>query len=48
MTIVTTYQRAFNSKKVDLYPVEALKRVDRLTTRILDGESKVSINFPES
>jgi reductive dehalogenase len=38
MTIVTTYQRAFNSKKVDPYPVEALKRVDRPTTRILDDE----------
>jgi hypothetical protein len=47
MTIVTTYQRAFNSNRVDPYPVGALKRVDRPTTRILDGEGKVSINFPE-
>jgi hypothetical protein len=47
MTIVTTYQRAFNSKKVDPYPVEVLKRVDRPTTCILDDEGKVSINFPE-
>ena len=48
MTIVTTYQRVFNSKRVDPYPVEALKRVDRPTARILDDESKVSINFPGS
>lgn len=38
MTIVTTYQRAFNSRKVDPYPVEVLKRVDRPTTLINDDE----------
>jgi len=38
MSIVTTYQRAFNSKKVDSYPVEFLKRVDRPTTLINDDE----------
>ena len=38
MSIVTTYQRAFNGKRVDPYPVEVLKRVDRPTTAIQDGE----------
>jgi reductive dehalogenase len=38
MPIVTTYQRAFNSKKLDPYPVQALKRVDRPTTLINDDE----------
>ncbi len=38
MTIATTYQRAFNSKRVDPYPVEVLKRVDRPTTGIQDNE----------
>ncbi|MFC1532277.1 reductive dehalogenase [Thermodesulfobacteriota bacterium] len=34
MGVVTTFQRAFNSKKLDPYPVEVLKRVDRPTTII--------------
>lgn len=38
MTIVTTYQRAFNGNKIDPYPVEVLKRVDRPTTLINEGE----------
>jgi hypothetical protein len=38
MPIITTYHRAFNSKKVDPHPVEALKRVDRPTTLINDDE----------
>jgi len=38
MTIVTTYQRAFNSKRLDPYPVEILKRVERPTTLINDDE----------
>ena len=32
MGIVTTYQRAFNTKKLDPYPMEKLKRVDQPTT----------------
>ncbi len=38
MPIVTTYRRAFNSKKLDPYPVEVLKRVDRPTTKIMDEQ----------
>jgi hypothetical protein len=38
MTITTTYQRAFNPKKIDPYPVEVLKWVDRPTTLINDDE----------
>jgi hypothetical protein len=38
MPIVTTYQRAFNSKKIDPYPVEVLRRIDRPTTLINDDE----------
>ena len=38
MTIVTTYQRAFSGKRVDPYPVEILKRVDRPTTLIHEDE----------
>ncbi|MBW1720836.1 MAG: reductive dehalogenase [Deltaproteobacteria bacterium] len=38
MTIVTTYQRAFNGNKLDPYPVEVLKRVDRPTTEIREEE----------
>ncbi len=40
MAVVTTYMRAFNSKKLDPYPVEVLKRVDRPTTKILDDQVK--------
>jgi hypothetical protein len=40
MPVVTTYMRAFNSKKLDPYPVEVLKRVDRPTTMILDDQVK--------
>lgn len=38
MPIVTTYRRAFESKKLDPYPVEVLKRVDRPTTTIIDEQ----------
>ncbi len=38
MTIATTYKRVFNSKRVDPYPVEVLKRVDRPTTLIHGNE----------
>jgi reductive dehalogenase len=38
MGIVTTYRRAFNAKKLDPYPVEILKRVDRPTTVVKEDE----------
>lgn len=38
MSIVTTYQRAFNTKRLDPYPVEILKRVDRPTSLVKDEE----------
>ena len=38
MPITTTFQRAFNTKKIDPYPVEILKRVDRPTTKINNNE----------
>jgi hypothetical protein len=38
MGIVTTYQRAFNTRRLDPYPVEKLKRVDRPTTLVRDDE----------
>jgi reductive dehalogenase len=38
MSIVTTRMRAYHSKRLDPYPVEVLKRVDRPTTTILDDE----------
>ena len=38
MAIVTTYQRAFNGRRLDPYPVEILKRVDRPTTLIKEAE----------
>jgi reductive dehalogenase len=38
MPIVTTYRRAFKTKKLDPYPVEVLKRVDRPTTKIIDEQ----------
>jgi reductive dehalogenase len=38
MPIVTTYQRAFDGKRLDPYPVEVLKRVDRPTTLINEDE----------
>lgn len=34
MSVVTTYQRAFNTQRVDPYPVEILKRIDRPTTTV--------------
>jgi reductive dehalogenase len=40
MPITTTFQRAFNTKKVDPYPVEILKRIDRPTTEIREGSIK--------
>lgn len=38
MAIATTYRRMFNSKKLDPYPVEVLRRVDRPTTLIHDDQ----------
>ncbi|UCG63788.1 MAG: reductive dehalogenase [Deltaproteobacteria bacterium] len=38
MGIVTTYRRAFNAKKLDPYPIEILKRVDRPTTVVKEDE----------
>ena len=38
MGIVSTYQRAFNTKKLDPYPVEKLKRVDQPTSLVLEDE----------
>ena len=38
MGIATTYLRSFNTKRLDPYPVEILKRVDRPTTLIKDEE----------
>jgi len=40
VAIVTTYQRAFNTRRLDPYPVDILKRVDRPTTLIKDDEVK--------
>ncbi|MBW1805771.1 MAG: reductive dehalogenase [Deltaproteobacteria bacterium] len=40
MGITTTYQRAFNTNRLDPYPMEILKRVDRPTTLINDDEVK--------
>ncbi|MDP6179982.1 MAG: hypothetical protein QGG48_08845, partial [Desulfatiglandales bacterium] len=34
MSFATTYNRAFNGKKLDPYPVEVLRRVERPTTLI--------------
>jgi len=36
--IVSTYLRAFNTNKLDPYPVEILKRVDKPTTVVLESE----------
>ena len=38
MGIVTTFQRAFKADKLDPYPVEILKRVDRPTTKINEDQ----------
>ena len=38
MSLVKSYKRAFNGKKLDPYPVEVLKRVDRPTTLIKERE----------
>ncbi|MGD8985708.1 MAG: reductive dehalogenase [Desulfobacteraceae bacterium] len=38
MPIFTTYQRSFNAKSLDPYPVEILKRVHRPTTKIIDEQ----------
>jgi len=38
VAIVTTYQRAFNTRRLDPYPVEILKRVDRPTTLINEAD----------
>jgi len=40
VAIVTTYQRAFRTTRLDPYPVEALKRVDRPTTLIQENQVK--------
>lgn len=44
MSIVTTYQCAFNSKKVDSYPVEVLKRVDRPRVSLTTMRSRGLMN----
>jgi hypothetical protein len=41
MAIVTTYQRAFNTSRLDPYPLETLKRRDRPTT-VIKGDKKHS------
>lgn len=38
MGIVTTYQRAFNTKKLDPYPMESLKRVGHPTTIVNEDQ----------
>lgn len=38
MGITTTYQRAFNTSKLDPYPMEKLKRVDQPTTVVLEDQ----------
>jgi len=38
MAITSTYLRAYNTKKLDPYPVERLKRVDTPTTLVRDEE----------
>jgi ferredoxin len=36
MSIAATFQRAYRVKKLDPYPMEILKRVDRPTTRVME------------
>jgi len=36
--IVTTYMRSFNTNRLDPYPVEIIKRVDRPTTKVNEEE----------
>jgi hypothetical protein len=38
MPVVTTYSRAFNTRRTDPYPVEVLRRVERPTSLIRDSE----------
>src|SRR4030042_1847027 len=38
MGIATTYLRAFRTNRLEPYPVEILKRVDRPTTLVREGE----------
>jgi hypothetical protein len=38
MSLIKSYKRAFDGKKLDPYPVEVLKRVDRPTTLIKESE----------
>jgi len=38
MGIVTTYQRAFNTRRLNPYPVEILKRRERPTTLVRENE----------
>ena len=38
MPIVSTYMRAFNSRRLDPYPVEGVKRTDRPTTIVNEDE----------
>jgi len=38
MAITTTYLRSFNTKRLDPYPVEIIKRVDRPTTLVNEDE----------
>ena len=40
MGIVSTYRRAFNTKRLDPYPVETLNRVERPTTKINENQIK--------
>ena len=40
MSIAATLQRSFRVKKLDPYPMEILKRVDRPTTRVKDDVIK--------
>ena len=38
MSITTTFQRAFRTNRIDPYPMEILKRIDRPTTVIKEDE----------
>ena len=40
MSIVATYKRSFRLNKLDPYPMEILKRVDRPTTKVNEDEIK--------
>ncbi len=38
MSIAATFQRSFRLKKLDPYPIEILKRIDRPTTQVGGAE----------